>query len=100
MGGREDRSQSGPFVLGLRCTRCGRDYTVDEIDYVCSCRPNMGSDLGTLDVRYDYDAIKHMLDPRSLAADPDRSIGRYWPLLPINRRENLPPLPVGGTPLL
>jgi threonine synthase len=88
------------FVEGLRCLRCGRQYQVDEIDYVCSCRSNQGSDLGTLDVLYDYAAIQRAVDPARLAQDLDPSIGRYWPLLPIAQRASLPPLPVGGTPLL
>ena len=88
------------FVIGLRCLRCGRSYAVDEIDYVCACRPNAGSDVGTLDVIYDYDAIGRSIDPAHLRADHDPSIGRYAVLLPILRRSSLPPLPVGGTPLL
>lgn len=88
------------FVTGLRCLRCGTSYAPDAIAYVCACRPNRGSDLGTLDVHYDYAAIRHFITPELLCADPDRSIGRFWPLLPIAGRESLPPLPVGGTPLL
>jgi threonine synthase len=56
--------------------------------------------MGTLDVIYDYRAIQRATDPARLAKEPDRSIARYWPLLPIARRASLPPLPVGGTPLL
>jgi threonine synthase len=88
------------FVLGLRCLRCGQSYAPDEIAYVCGCRPNVGSDVGTLEVVYDYAAMRRMLDPVQLAADRDLSIGRYAALLPIWRRSSLPPLPVGGTPLL
>ena len=88
------------FVTGLRCLRCGTHYAPDAVDYVCGCRPNMGSDMGTLDVEYDYAAIAAALTPAQLQADPDPSIGRFWPLLPIDRRSSLPPLPVGGTPLL
>ena len=88
------------FVVGLRCLRCGREYAPDEIDYVCGCRPNLGSDMGTLDVLYDYAAIAAVLDPARLAQDRDTSIGRYWPLLPIAGRDSLPPLAVGGTPLM
>lgn len=98
-GGTAQREGSG-YVIGLRCLRCGREYAVDEIEYVCTCRPNLGSDMGTLDVLYDYAAIQAIIDPQRLAADRDPSIGRYWPLLPIAERESLPPLPVGGTPLL
>jgi threonine synthase len=100
MGCDRARLHGSGFVLGLRCLRCGREYGVDEIEYVCDCRPNEGSDMGTLDVVYDYDAIARVLDPVWLAADHDRSMGRYWPLLPIAQRQSLPPLPVGGTPLL
>ena len=88
------------FVVGLKCLRCGREYAVDEIEYVCDCRSNQGSDMGSLDVLYDYDAILRVISPARLAEDQDSSIGRYWPLLPIAKRGSLPPLPVGGTPLL
>ena len=87
-------------VVSLRCTRCGRVYAPGEIEYVCGCRPNVGSDLGTLDVVYDYAAIAAAASPAAIACDPDRSIGRFAPLLPIHSRASLPPLPVGNTPLL
>ncbi|MEZ4636651.1 MAG: threonine synthase [Caldilineaceae bacterium] len=93
-------SPHSPFVTGLRCLRCGQFYAPGEIDYVCGCRPNVGSDLGTLDVQYDYAAINQATSPAQIAADPDRAIGRWWPLLPIAHRGHLPPLPVGNTPLL
>ena len=88
------------FVTGLRCLRCGTRYEPDAVAYVCGCRPNTGSDMGTLDVEYDYAAVAAALIPTQLQADPDSSIGRFWPLLPIADRASLPPLPVGGTPLL
>ena len=88
------------LVTGLRCLRCGREYGPDEIDYVCGCRPNVGSDMGTLDVVYDYAAVATAIDPARLAQDRDTSIGRYWPLLPIAGRGSLPALAVGGTPLM
>ena len=88
-----------PFLKTLRCLRCGKEYAPHTIEYVCTCRPNRGSDVGTLDAQYDYSAIQQTLTPTQLAADPDRSMGRYWPLLPIASRESLPPLAVGNTPL-
>ncbi|MFO7634030.1 MAG: pyridoxal-phosphate dependent enzyme, partial [Caldilinea sp.] len=102
MGGAQRAVKSGesPFVTGLRCLRCRTHYAPGAVDYVCDCRPNRGSDLGTLDVQYDYQAVSHAVTPDALRADPDRSIGRFWPLLPIRHRHSLPPLPVGGTPLL
>jgi threonine synthase len=88
-----------PYVTGLRCLRCGRLYALDEVDYVCACRPNTGSDIGTLDVLYDYAAIAAAHTPAGLLRDRDTSIGRFWPLLPVARRASLPPLAVGNTPL-
>ncbi len=93
-------SVESPFVTGLRCLRCGATYAPGAVDYVCNCRPNRGSDLGTLDVLYDYAAIARAVTPAVWRNDPDRSIGRFWPLLPLPGRASLPPLPVGGTPLL
>ncbi len=89
-----------PYVLYLECLRCGQRYAPGEIAHACTCRPNVGSDIGTLDVVYDYAAIGAQLAPATLAADPDPAIGRFWPLLPIADRSHLPPLPVGNTPLL
>ncbi len=91
---------ASPFVTALRCLRCGTEYAPGDIDYVCGCRPNRGSDLGTLDVQYDYAAIARTVTPAAWRTDPDRAIGRFWSLLPIPERASLPPLPVGGTPLL
>lgn len=94
-------SPIGPgYVAVLRCLRCGKVSRPEEVDYVCDCRPNEGSDLGTLDVLYDYRTIALEFDPATLAADATPGIGRYWPLLPLADRANLPPLAVGGTPLL
>ena len=100
-----DRSPATPprgrsFMTGLRCLRCGAFYPPAAVEYVCACRPNTGSDMGTLDVEYDYPAIAATLSPAQWQAAPDHSIGRFWPLLPIDDRASLPPLPVGGTPLL
>lgn len=94
-----DTRHPTPFVTSLRCLRCGVEHPTDAIEYVCACRPNVGSDLGTLDMQYDYAAIAGATSPAQIAADPDRSVGRWWALLPV-QRESLPPLPVGNTPLL
>lgn len=94
-----DTRHPTPFISSLRCLRCGAEYAPDAIEYVCACRPNVGSDLGTLNVQYDYAAIAAATSPAQIAADPDLSIGRWWALLPV-QRASLPPLPVGNTPLL
>jgi threonine synthase len=88
------------FVTLLQCLHCGRTYAPEGPIYVCNCRPNTGSDLGVLDVQYDYPAIQRIIDPQRIAADPNPAIGRYWPLLPISDRSHLPPVDVGNTPLI
>jgi threonine synthase len=67
-------------VLGLKCTICGAEYGVDEVEYVC---PKHGND-GILNVIYDYGLIAQRLSPNQLAHDSTRSIWRYLPLLPVN----------------
>lgn len=80
-------------VTELTCTSCGRSYRPDPDRYVCDdCGP-----VGTLDVRYDLEAVGAELDPDRLARDPDRTIWRYGPLLPAPRGST--GLAVGGTPL-
>ena len=66
-------------VLGLKCTICGAEYGVDEVEYVC---PKHGDD-GILDVVYDYPLIARQINQRLLADDRSRSIWRYLPLLPV-----------------
>ncbi len=89
------------FLTGLRCLRCGGTYVPGELEYVCPCRPNTGSDLGHLDAEYDYEAIGSTRKDALWAVEDGaiRSIERWWPLLPV-QAESLPPLPVGDTPLL
>jgi threonine synthase len=92
-----------PYIRALRCLRCGQEYTAEAIAYVCPCRPNTGSDLGTLDVQYDYAAISAhpSFDVTThQPLDMTHGIARYAPLLPISGPEALSPLAVGGTPLL
>ena len=67
-------------VVALKCTICGTEYDPGEVEYVC---PNHGDD-GILDVLYDYKRIQEQLSPQALVADPDRSIWRYMPLLPVD----------------
>lgn len=99
------------YVSKLICLRCGEEYgplyqnsTVEGrsegVRYQCNCRSNKQSDVGTLDVVYDYAAIDQDKSPSTIAADPDRSIGRYEALLPIHSRDSLPNVAVGNTPLI
>jgi len=82
-------------VLGLKCVLCGAEYGQQEVDYVC---PKHGNE-GILDVVYDYAAVKRRLSRSDLDKCRDYSIWRYSELLPIDRRELVPPLQVGWTPL-
>ncbi|HEY77320.1 MAG TPA: threonine synthase [Thermoflexia bacterium] len=68
------------YVVGLRCTICGAEYGVNEVEYVC---PKHG-DEGILDVMYDYDAIRRDFPLEQLLASEERSIWRYLPLLPVD----------------
>ena len=82
-------------VVGLTCVICGTTYPADFAGYVC---PDHGNE-GILDVTYDYDKIGETFTKESLAANPDRTMWRYRPLLPIEDDAAVPPLTVGGTPL-
>ncbi len=82
-------------VKSLKCLICGKEYAPDQIDYVC---PDHG-DEGIVDVQYDYDLIGRRINPQMLEQNPDRTIWRYRPLLPIEPESPVPPLTVGGTPL-
>jgi len=82
-------------VKHLKCLICGKEYAPDEVAYVC---PDHGND-GILDVRYDYELIGARLSRESLARNPDTTVWRYKPLLPVRPDAPVPPLTIGGTPL-
>jgi len=82
-------------VTGLTCVVCGTTYPADYAGYVC---PDHGNE-GILDVTYDYDAIGRHFTKETLAADTDRTMWRYRPLMPISEDARIPPLTVGGTPM-
>ncbi|MEO8606664.1 MAG: threonine synthase [Chloroflexota bacterium] len=81
-------------ILELKCPVCGRSYAPDEVQYTC---PICG-EVGTLEVLYDYDALKAQLDRDGLRTN-EQSMWRYKNLLPIGTESTVPPLKVGGTPL-
>ncbi|MBI4343720.1 MAG: threonine synthase [Candidatus Omnitrophica bacterium] len=63
------------YVLGLKCRECGRLYP-KEVVFVCEyC-------FGSLEVDYDYDAVRRSLTKAALASRP-KSLWRYRELLPI-----------------
>jgi threonine synthase len=82
-------------ISELRCTVCKRSYLPDEVQYFC---PNCGQ-VGTLDVLYDYSALKSRLDRDALRNNIEHSMWRYRALLPIAPDTIVPPLRVGYTPL-
>ncbi len=63
------------YVLGLKCRECGRLYP-KEVIFVCEyC-------FGSIEVDYDYDAIRRTFTKAALASRP-KSLWRYRELLPI-----------------
>ncbi len=81
-------------IKELRCPICGRSYSPLKVQYTC---PVCGS-VGTLEVLYDYAALKTQLDRDALRNQHEPSMWRYKPLLPIEANSTVPPLRVGMTP--
>lgn len=82
-------------VKVLQCVICGRAYTAQEIEYTCfDC-----GEVGTLDVLYDYSAIKEQLDRDELQQSDEMNMWRYKALLPLDLKSFVPPLAVGWSPL-
>jgi threonine synthase len=82
-------------ILSLKCLVCGKEYSPDQVDYVC---PDHGDD-GILDVQYDYDLIGRRISQGDLLHSTTYTIWRYKPLLPVRPDSPIPPLAVGWTPL-
>ncbi|MBI4970440.1 MAG: threonine synthase [Candidatus Omnitrophica bacterium] len=79
------------FVRGLKCRECGRVYPTSSI-YVCEfC-------FGSLEVDYDYAAIKSAISREKIEKGP-LSVWRYRPLLPIDGEPTVG-LNSGFTPLV
>jgi len=82
-------------IKELRCVIGDCRFGVDEVSYTC---PEHG-ELGTLDIRYDYAALRAELDRDALSASPISSCWRYKPLMPLAPDAKVPSLSVGWTPL-
>lgn len=82
-------------IAELRCAVCGRSYRPGEVEYTC---PACGQ-AGTLDVLYDYDALRRAISRDDLASSAEPSMWRYRALLPLRPGAAVPPLVAGGTPL-
>jgi threonine synthase len=83
-------------VVALRCVSCGAKYAPDAVEYTC---PACGQRRGTLEVIYDDVILKATFTKVALKANPERTMWRYLPLLPIEDRRFIQPLRVGWTPL-
>lgn len=82
-------------ILELRCPVCDRVYQLNDIAYTC---PACG-EVGTLEVLYDYAALKAQLNRDTLRNSQQISMWRYRDLLPVAPDSAVPPLRVGFTPL-
>ena len=80
------------YVKYGKCVKCGKEYAAVPDLTTCSCG-------GILDIQYDYAALRRDLSREMLAQNPDRSMWRYRPLLPIEEDSAPPPLRVGWSPL-
>ena len=80
------------YVLGAKCVKCGREYAAVPDLTTCFCG-------GILDIQYDYAALRRDFSREKLAQNPDRSMWRYRPLLPMEEDSAPPPLRVGWSPL-
>lgn len=83
-------------IRHLRCLICGQTYAPNEVMYVC---PDHGNE-GILDVIYDYGRLAKSFSRDSLRRNTIFDMWRYKPLLPVASDAPVPPLTVGGTPLV
>jgi len=83
------------YVKNLKCTNCGTTYEALPEKYLC----DKCGDKGILDVQYKYEEIKRDWSKEILANNPEKSIWRYLPLLPIEKDTQRPNLRIGHTPL-
>lgn len=83
------------MITELRCSICGTSYSPGDVEYTC---PACGL-AGTLDVLYDYDALRATVTRESLQECADPSMWRFRALMPLRADAAVPRLMVGGTPL-
>jgi len=83
------------YVKNLKCTNCGETYDAEPDKYLCD---NCG-EKGILDVQYKYEDIRNDWSKDKLAQNPESSIWRYLPLLPMETATKRPNLRIGNTPI-
>ena len=86
-----EMAMPGERIVGLRCRNCGRPEPIGP-SYVCAAC------FGPLEVAYDLDVVRGLLDRATIAARP-AGIWRYLELLPVAARPARG-LAVGSTPLI
>ena len=67
------------YLTSFRCVVCGTEHPRGTVEYVCPC----GDAFCVLDTLYDYARLRADWDRDSLTANPDPSLWRYLPLLPV-----------------
>lgn len=82
-------------IIALKDTVTGKSFQPDELDYF---NPEVGQ-VATLDILYDYEALRQTLDRDALQANRETTLWRYRDLLPIETETVVPPLAVGWTTL-
>ncbi len=80
------------FVESLKCIKCGKEYPAEN-KFTC----DYCGDEGILDVQYDYERIKLVIN--SDLQKRKYNIWRYRELLPISYSAELPHLEIGWTPV-
>lgn len=82
-------------IKELRCVIGGCSFAPDTVSYTCPVH----GEVGTLDILYDYEALRAVLDRDRFAVGGPGTCWRYKALLPIADESRTPPLAVGWTPL-
>jgi threonine synthase len=83
------------YVKQFRCTLCDRTFPPSEDLFTC---PHCG-ELGILDIEYDYERMKELVNTIYFRNHRDRSMWRYLPMLSIKGNQSASALRVGATPL-
>lgn len=83
------------YIKGYRCTICGRFFETQEAMFTC---PSCG-EKGILDIEYDYDALKNVLNKQYFKNNSNYSMWRYAPIMGIEDTYIDRMLRVGWTPL-
>ncbi|MGP1906705.1 threonine synthase [Metabacillus sp. JX24] len=80
------------YVSHLECPKCGTEYSVKDVQQLCTC----GSPLL---VRYHLDQVKSMLTKEEISRR-ENSLWRYHELLPVEDPKHVVSMGEGMTPLL